>query len=91
MADAVEAYLFAGLCVQKDPTKLDDLSRVLGNIYAVLITRRSNVYHDIAVEVRRLRRGGGLGGHNHNTLRGPAAQLSFRIMVRGAWLHSAAS
>lgn len=76
-------YLFAGLCVQQDPTKLDDLGRVLGNIYAVLITRRGNVYHDIAVEVRCLRRGGGLGGHNHRMLREPAAQLSSRQVAWG--------
>ena len=76
-------YLFAGLCVQQDPAELNDLSRVLGNIYAVFITRRCNVYHDIAVEIRCLRRGGGLGGHNHNMLRGPAAQLSFRLVAWG--------
>ena len=76
-------YLFAGLCIQQDPTKLNDLGGVLGNIHAVFITRRSNVYHDITVEVRGLGRGGWLRCHDHSTLRGPAAQLSSRSVAWG--------
>lgn len=82
------AYLFTGLCVEQDPPELDDLGGVLGHIDAVLITGRSNVYHDITVEVLRLGRGGGLGGHDHETLRGSAAQL-FVEWLRGGLLHAA--
>lgn len=72
-------YLFARLCVQQDPAKLNDLGGVLGNIYAVLITRRSNVYYDIAVEVRCLRRGGGLGGHYHRIAEGTSCSVIFSM------------
>ncbi len=56
-------YLFARLGIKENPTKLNDLGGVLGNIDAVLITRCGYVYHHITFEVRRLGRGGGLGSH----------------------------
>ena len=45
-----EAHLFEGVCIQEDPAKLNDLGRVLCNIYAMLIAGRSHVHDHIAVD-----------------------------------------
>jgi len=50
-------YLITRLCIQEDPTKLDDLGRVLGHIYAMLITSRSDVNNNVPIEIRWCRRG----------------------------------
>lgn len=53
-------HLLAGLCVEQDPTQLDDLGRVLGHVHAVLVAGGRDVDDDVAVE---LRRGSLNGGH----------------------------
>lgn len=45
------AHLFERLCVKQDPSKLNNLGRVLGDVHAVLIASGCDVDHDIAVDV----------------------------------------
>lgn len=52
--------LFAGLCIQQDPSQLNDLGGVLGNVDAMLVTRRSYVNDNVAVQIAPLRR---IGSH----------------------------
>lgn len=47
-------YLIAVLCIQQNPAKLDDLSRVLGDIDSVLVTGGGYMNNDISVQVRSL-------------------------------------
>lgn len=56
------AHLVKSLCVHQDPADLDNLGRVLGDIYAVLVAGGSDVDDHIAVNVQGSRREGGHGG-----------------------------
>ena len=47
----ISAYLLAVLGVQENPSELNDLGRVLCNVYAVLVAGCCNVDNDISVEV----------------------------------------
>lgn len=49
--ESTSAYLLAVLGIQENPSELNDLGRVLGNVYAVLIAGGCNVDDDISVEV----------------------------------------
>lgn len=44
-------YLITALCIKQDPSKLDNLGRILGHVDAVLITGGGDVDNDIAVEI----------------------------------------
>ena len=55
------AHLLAGLRVQQDPSQLNDLGGVLGHIHAMLVTRRSYVNDDVAVQITSL---GRIGSHD---------------------------
>lgn len=46
-----EVYLIATLCIKQDPAKLNYLSRVLGNIHAMFITRCGHMDDHITVEI----------------------------------------
>ena len=54
------AYLFEVVGVEKDPAKLDELGRVLGNVDAMLIAGSCDVDDHVPVD---LERGSLLGGH----------------------------
>lgn len=54
------AHLFAGLRIQQDPPQLNDLGGVLGHVHAMLVTRRSYVNDNVAVQIAPLRR---IGSH----------------------------
>ena len=55
------AYLLHGVSIEENPSQLDDLGGILGDIDAMLVTGGGNVDHDIAIDVElRLR----LGGHD---------------------------
>lgn len=56
-----EAHLLAGLCVQQDPSQLNDLGGVLGHVHAMFVTRRSYVNDDVAVQITSL---GRIGSHD---------------------------
>jgi hypothetical protein len=49
-------YLFERLGIKLNPTQLNDLGRVFGNINTVLIACGSYMDDDVSVKVRRLRR-----------------------------------
>jgi hypothetical protein len=49
----MEFYLFTRLGVEQDPSKLDNLSRILCNIYAMFIACGSHMDDHIAVNVVR--------------------------------------
>lgn len=55
----VSSHLVAVLGVEQDPSKLDDLGRVLGNVDAVLVAGSCNMDDDVAVEVAALGLGSG--------------------------------
>lgn len=52
-------HLLERICVEQNPSKLNNLGRVLGDVDAVLIARRGHMDHDIAVDVDL-----GLRGHD---------------------------
>lgn len=54
-------YLVTSLRIQQDPSKLNDLGRVLCHIDAVFVAGGSYVYDDVTVEVRG--GSGSVGGH----------------------------
>ncbi len=45
------AYLVQRVCVQQDPTKLNNLGGVLGHVHAVLVAGSGDVDDDIAVDL----------------------------------------
>lgn len=47
----MSAYLLTVLGIQENPSKLNDLGRVLGNVYSMLVAGCCNVDNDISVEV----------------------------------------
>ncbi|KAK1247827.1 hypothetical protein MKX07_000715 [Trichoderma sp. CBMAI-0711] len=62
-----ESNLFESVGVKENPSKLNDLGRVLGNVHTVLIAGGRNMDDDVAVDVELghlLRRhdGGGFAG-----------------------------
>lgn len=52
-----QTYLFKSLCIEQDPSQLNNLCRVLCDIYAVLVGCRRDCNNDIAVDVLALARG----------------------------------
>lgn len=53
----METHLLERVGVKENPSKLNDLSGILGYVDTVLVTRRGHMDHDVAVDVElRLRR-----------------------------------
>lgn len=46
-----DPYLLERVRIKENPTELDNLGRVLGNVDAVLITGGRHVDHDVAIDV----------------------------------------
>lgn len=63
MGRAWGAHLFAGLGIEQNPAKLNDLCRVFCDVYAVLVAGGGYVDDEVAVQVRGLGARGGLRGH----------------------------
>jgi hypothetical protein len=59
------AHLFARLCVEENPTKLNDFCRVFGYVDAVLVAGRGYVDDDVSVEVGGLGARSRLGRHSY--------------------------
>lgn len=51
------SYFLAGVGIEQDPPKLDDLGRVFCNIYAMLVTGCSNMDHHVSIQIIRFLRG----------------------------------
>lgn len=71
------SYLLAGLCVEQNPTQLNDLGRVLGHVHAVLVAGGRDVDDDVAVELG----GGSLNGRHGED---PKAVVEPFLVVEGS-------
>lgn len=44
------AHLLEGIRIEQNPAKLDDLRRVLGHVYTMLVTGGRDVDHDVTID-----------------------------------------
>lgn len=69
------AHLIHGVGVEKNPTKLDELGRVLCNVDTMFVTGSGNVDHDVSVDFER----GSLGGSHddgHGSVGGRGVEMA---------------
>lgn len=86
-----DSDLFESVGVKENPSKLNDLGRVLGNVDTVFITGGRNMDHDVAVDVELghlLRRhgGGGFAGSGQVDV----CEMRARASTLQRWLGSTA-